>query len=442
MFIVFTSCFIVYFIIPPFGLREAVFKFSESNLWDTWQGGFYAYRERGGQIDLEGGRKFASFNSWASLAFLEYMNSTGDTRILNEYVIPGINFMFDYLWNSTNGGIIHWCFQNGSLPLQTDIRFDDAVVQYATYQAWAIRALIKANEFAPNMTYINWIKRIANFLITHLWDSSHGGFYIGYFPNRAAIDDTMKYLWYQTWPCIALYESYVLFLNETYRVVANETLNFIISYFWDEGNLGFYTQTYENGTVASTLKTTTDQGAVLLAITKYLENTGNSSYRDHYLRPTVEFILSHLWNSKTQQFYSECAANGANSSPINSPADISIVVEALLASNCFLDTNLTVIQVSRSAIKTLVSNAWDWKYGGFYRSYDIINKSILVDQKWIIEQVIPLLVLSKAFDVTYKEALGIISTGLITGVLTLVTLALHLTQAHLRGKDKFKEGKN
>ncbi|MHA1131394.1 MAG: hypothetical protein ACTSQQ_11375, partial [Candidatus Helarchaeota archaeon] len=63
-------------------------------------------------------------------------------------------------------------------------------------------------------------------------------------------------------------------------------------------------------------------------------------------------------------------------------------------------------------------------------------------QKWIIEQVIPLLVLSKAFDVTYKEALGIISTGLITGVLTLVTLALHLTQAHLRGKDKFKEGKN
>ena len=373
--------------------KEDTVEFLINHLWDQEYSGFYAYIANNVCIPCgaKAPTKYTSFNSWAIRALLQYSISHNDSYIFEEYGLKTLNFVLNNLLNKTNKGFYHWINQNGSLPAEGDLLFNNSVYQIGTYQAWMLITLIEVYKYTLNSTYINvWGKDVANFLITKLWDSEHGGFYSTYIPFYDQIVDFLKYTWYQAWPAIALLDFYEITGNQTYMTYVNNTLDFLINYLLDSNTESFLSQCFENGTVdPNSIFMLTDQAAILLAFSKASNLTGNQTYRDDYLLPILNFTKNYLWNDEFSQFYYDCDKNGENPELYQRPSDLSFCLFALSqVINNLNDTN-SFKKIIDYSMKNMITNAWDYNAKGFYRKF-FFNGTIADQDKWTIEQTIPL----------------------------------------------------
>jgi len=388
---VLVNAFIINLQIPQINYRDEIVNYLGDNLWDSDHTSFYSYWFDNGTLREKSYRKYTSFNSWAIRALLEYSISKNDNSTFEEYCLPTVNFLTTFLQDKTNGGFYHWVLENGSQLNMSDWRYNNSVFQIATYQAWALLALIDVYKFTLNTTYIDvYGANVSRFLLNKLWDPFYGGFYAIYLPFYNIYIETYKYSWYEAWLALALMEYYEVTGNTTFMTYANATLDFLTHYLWDNNTGAFIYRSYANGTWESSDRYyLTDQAAALLALVKAVELTGNQSYIDNYFLPALSFAENYLWSAKFQQFFMSYELGAKELDLSIRPSDLSIWLFALVEANQTLKGKNTLIQLLDAAILQMNSNMWDFTHGGFYRKF-FINGTLLDSSKWTIEQAIPL----------------------------------------------------
>ncbi|MFX1293741.1 MAG: hypothetical protein ACFFD2_02610 [Promethearchaeota archaeon] len=392
-----------YFVANKSTYKEESVDFLVDFLWDQDHGGFYSSRFNNESFPERGLHKYTSFNIWATRALLYYSIFQKDNSTFENYGLKALNFIFTYLYNSTNKGIYHWVLQNGSLPDMSDERFNNSIYQIGTYQAWVLITLLEAYEYTGNMTYLNvWGKNLADFLIINLRDSSNGGFYERFLPYFDLIPDTKKYTWYQAWPTLALMNYYEITGNETMLYYANLTLEFMINYLWNTELGCFIDYCLENGTLTPDSQVNLyDQAAALLTISKVIDITKDQTYLTEYLVPILNFTHKWLWSGEFKQFYAGCDTNKTNLDPTLRPSDLSLWLFALKR---FIDvlnnSEIFDVEFSRNLLSQSISHmnkvAWDYTSKGFYRKI-YLNGTLIETEKWTIEQALPIFLFFQYF---------------------------------------------
>jgi len=418
--------------------KEDTVDFLVNFFWDPDNGGFFSNRFNNGSFPERGEQKFTSFNIWATRALLYYSIDQKDNSTFENYAVSTLNFIFNNLFNSSNKGVYHWVLQNGSLPDIDDERFNNSVFQIGTYQAWVLITLLEAYEYTGNMTYLSvWGEGIADFLITKLWDSTNGGFYESFLPYYDVIPFTNKYTWYQAWPALALMDYYRITGNETILYYVNLTLQFMINYLWST-ELGCFTDyCSENGSqMVDSRVNLYDQAVALLTLSEIVDITKNQTYQADFLLPILNFTHRWLWSDEYKQFYAGCDINKTSFDPTQRPSDLSLWLFALERSvNTLNNSEIFDVALSKNLLKQSISQmnkiAWDQKWKGFNRKF-YLNGSLIENEKWTIEQALPLFLFCQYFPVNQfnYHLFSVYLCILISGMIFMVYFYLKPKKTH------------
>ncbi len=430
-------------------------NFTLENLWSTAEEAFFTFQNEDGSFEEEGRRFHTSYCAWSYFTMLEISQLTNNFSYYYNYSIPNLEYILTHLFNKSNYGVYHWCFENGSLPSTLKISdFNSSTEQISFYQAYTILALLDAYNLTNNASYLNnYAIPMLNFLITTLWDADNNSFYRTYYYNGQI--DTEKESWYQQWPIIALLEAYKTTGNITYAQYANKSLNFLLTYLYDDLYGGFYHYSLKNGSIPvpkGYTKYLTHQGGGISAITKAVTILNNFSLIDDYLVPTLDFIIRYLWNSNYKQFVGNTSRNGVGQYFIVRPSDISIFLKSILE----IPENFNLSSYSNYILNSVSHIIKNMKIDNYFcRRFNLIF-GVNDSRKYAIEQFIPLIVLCRIYNhsnyyssftnifiwneedplLFYKKTfiIGSIATIIVFNLLFLYKLEIHKDEAKYREK--------
>ncbi len=375
--------------------------FTLQNLWYSGGEVFFAYQNQDGTFEELGEEIYPSFNAWSFFSMLEITNLTKNETCYNNYALPSLEFVLNHCLNKTNYGIRHWCFKNGSIPSIGDIEnYNSSTEAITTYQAWTILALLNAYKMTDNASYRDdYAIPMLDFMLTNLWDAENNSFYLEYYYD-GNIDET-KNAWYEQWSIISLLEAYDTIGNITYLENANKTLDFLLTYLWDDSFGGFFIDCQKNGSDPTTIKSIVQQAGGIACITKAVEVLKNYTLIDDYLIPTINFTLNYLWNDEFSQFVTNTSREGIGQYLKIRPSEISFFLKSILE----IPKNFNLSSHSNYLLKSMKNLIQKTRVQSYFcKEYNLSSGNIDL-RKWTIEQVFPLIVLSKMYDVSTYDSL-------------------------------------
>jgi len=219
------------------------------------------------------------------------------------YAVRTANWIIDNLWDSANG-----CFweDNTKVGVQT----------YVEGCSDAIIGLMSLYQTTGNQTYMGYVKKSVNFIIS-AWDNTYGGFYarIGSSGSCASVSNGCnKYPNENTWPIIALSYYYSITGNTTARSYSDRGVTYINSALWDWNtayNGGLFRSLYQNNSIRLDTKTAWDNCGEPWMIWIASENVGGNLTYQTIARRILNFCVDYLHDSLYGGFFTEVDRSGA-----------------------------------------------------------------------------------------------------------------------------------
>ncbi len=155
-----------------------------------------------------------------------------------------------------------------------------------------IQTLLKYISLYPepvNQTqYSNRINQTIEFLLTYLWDNEVGGFYIGC-NETGSVQNTDKYAVGNSWAAVTFLELFEATGNYTYYLIAEETSNFLNTYLWDFEYGGFHHYCSKDGVPYALGTLDVETGKKLLSF-KFIESQISSIFSLNRLSKVKESL--------------------------------------------------------------------------------------------------------------------------------------------------------
>jgi len=224
-------------------IANKTWYYLKNNLWDSVNYGYNPNSVDNTTKDLIGN----CLMIWANLALIRanYTIFNNIRSNASTYVNQTIGKINQKMWDSTNSGY----YSNASrdwTPVTTG-----KTVKNNYQNNFMIQTLILYNDFYPthsNRTlYEVRINRTVKFLLNHLWDWEVGGFYLSSYANGSS-PVTDKYTYGNDWAVLTLLELYRHTGNFTYYLLAEDLIDFINTYLWDEDYGGYFHSCSKDGT--------------------------------------------------------------------------------------------------------------------------------------------------------------------------------------------------
>jgi mannose/cellobiose epimerase-like protein (N-acyl-D-glucosamine 2-epimerase family) len=308
------------------------------------------------------------------------------------------NALIDYLFDSENGGFYrstgeHWSEAN-------------IVQEKRTYdQAQAILALLALSQAVINETQRDYAIEVAtvtgNYLISDLYDDILGGFF-------SSTTDTYKRPGIQGKAIEALLALFKETGNNSYRLKAEETLDFINTHGWDPFYDGYYYKLSHSGNLA-----TPDINELYDPSSKRLDHNAlmGSALLDFYSITSDNSLLtkavtiydlmnSSCRNNETNLFYGGYINNGEIVDPDSSDILVNSLIVDFLSKLYSITGEMMYFNDSLSLIKAILYNFWDDHYGGFFGSFSYIGDEDLDIKKYTERQFYAISALDNAFKLT------------------------------------------
>ncbi|MFX0137271.1 MAG: hypothetical protein ACFFDN_26775, partial [Candidatus Hodarchaeota archaeon] len=174
---------------------------------------------------------------------------------------------------------------------------------------------------------------------------------------------------------------------------------------------GFFSYADVNGSIADTTKFLVIQAGSITAFLSAADILDNQSLISDYILPTLNFTKFFLWNESIGQFYSYTDSDGENPNNYLIPSESSLMMRAIL--NYTITTNnYTYYNLVPCALNHLIENMWDNISFGFFKKYNYNSLSIIDYDKWIQEQILPLIIFCKLsfnkIDILTKINIGLL----------------------------------
>ena len=146
--------------------------------YDTKYGGFYAYLKRDGSIDESKTYKISIIQDRNAFAFARAYQLTGNKEYL-DYARKGLDFLYKYAWDDTNGGWYQEMNRDGSLvsaPID-GMNWND--VKWFTNEIASIAGMSAMYDATRSTTDETWLNKTYSIIDEKLYDSRAGneGYY-------------------------------------------------------------------------------------------------------------------------------------------------------------------------------------------------------------------------------------------------------------------------
>ncbi len=224
-------------------------NFLLQTLWDDKYGGFY-YGDFNGTTDTS---KDTQSQAMAISGLISAYNQYGNTTYLTR-ARQTAEFTLTNLWDSTNRGFYDYADADGTIP-------DQARTKRIVTQGLMVRALSELYTKDADNRYINYINQTINFSMDHLWDPAGGGFFAYSSEDGLVVDDSLSKApnkqFYMILGLMEAFEAYRIIIPEYTNYlysIALETLDFVLSTFWDNEYGGFYIAVDMMGEIQTTDK--------------------------------------------------------------------------------------------------------------------------------------------------------------------------------------------
>lgn len=171
----------------------------------------------------------------------------------------------------------------------------------------------KLNIFSlksPNILF-----KILEFTLNNLWSTNDKAFL--YYQNQdgSFSEDGKKYYTsYNAWSYFTMLEVAELTNNPIYYDnYSIPCLEYILTHLLNKSTYGVYHWCYDNGSIPSTDNINiyndstqvigTYQAWTIHSLLNAYNRTGNTTYRDNYTIPMLNFMLTKLWDAENQSFF-------------------------------------------------------------------------------------------------------------------------------------------
>jgi len=355
--------------------------------------------------------------------FFSDVGRTGTALVLPEYIaleqitsINALSYIYPQVENETLRMLILDRLRGATNSLIHDFGDDSgailaaypqennppALFKYALYQLYASSALIAAYNQLEDENYLSRAKMAADFALQQLWDETNGGFYFSEFNGSLSfIKDTQS----QAIAISSLTHVFDQFGAEIYLERAQQTLDFALTYLWDNNHTGFYDFSNAEGDVTSEgrEKRVVTQALMLRALSAMYHQTKDPLYLD-YINQTISFSMAHLWDSTGRGFVASSSEDGLipdDSMAKSSNKQFYMILGLLDAQEVYqnLSPEFTnyLFSIVFDTLDFVVNNLWDTEHTGFYIAMDMMRE-IQETNKFTISQALGVEVLQKILE--------------------------------------------
>lgn len=315
------------------------------------------------------------------------------------YSISLADTLIDYLYDDESGGFFRSVNQFWS---------NDTInkLKYSYDQAQAILALLKLSDAVINESErdlaLHYAQLTGNYMITHLYDDTFGGFYTysGSSYKKPGVNGKV---------ILSLLSLFKTTGNSTYRDKAIEAFEFIDKFGWDSNSGGYVYLLSHTGIVASSNPSSTDpydpqskkvdhnviMGEAILDL--YQLNSDSK-----YLSRAIE--IYKLINTSSRDPTTGLFYIGFNSDGIVEPDYTDIFINSLVLeflSQLYNATDNSVyFNDFQSLINAVLLNFWDSSHGGLYATHPYNSQVERDDKKYTERQFYAIRALDEAYKLT------------------------------------------
>jgi mannose/cellobiose epimerase-like protein (N-acyl-D-glucosamine 2-epimerase family) len=319
------------------------------------------------------------------------------------YSIEIANLLIENLYDNDSDGFY---FSTNEQWQITDIN-----TEKRTYDnAQAILALLKLADAVINQTEkdfaLNIAEKTSNGLLTNLWDSDFGGFYVSQSERYKKPGIQAKAI--QAF--LALYE---VTGSSSYRDVATETFNFIDTCAWDKTNGYYIYVTSHSGSPLFENPNTQDPYEPQSLRVDHNVLMGNALldlYRiesdETYLtkaRQIYDFINSTCRNKSTNLYYTGIDSTLEIVDPYSTDLFINSLVLEYLAHLYNVTEDSKYYDDFFPLLNSVLLHFWDNRYGGFIASNSYLNSGLDDNKKYTERQFYGIRALDEAFKLSDNE---------------------------------------
>ncbi|MFX0126375.1 MAG: AGE family epimerase/isomerase [Candidatus Hodarchaeota archaeon] len=316
------------------------------------------------------------------------------------YSITLGNALIDYLYDNATGG-----FYRATDQSWAENSLDR--MKYVYDQAQTILGLLRLSKAVINQTESDFALSIAestaNYLITNLYDSEYGGFFLSNW-------ETYKKPGIQGKAIQALLELYSITDNHTYREIALSTYDFIEENGWDDSNNGYYylmshtgfkpeKNPFDNDPYSPKSKRVDHNVIMGEALLDLYQDNSDPSY---LLKATdiYEMLNNTCRNQTSKLFYTGYENNGSVIDLYNADSFINSLVLEFLARLYKVTNEENYYNDFFILLKAFLLNFWDNRYGGFHATYSYLNEDSRDKKKYTERQFYAIRALDEAYQLS------------------------------------------
>ncbi len=148
--------------------------------YDKKYGGFFAYLDRTGKVDMSKPYKISMIQYRDAFAFARAYQLTGKKEYL-DYARKGLDFLYKHAWDNVNGGWYSEMNRDGSLVAAPIEYVDWNNMKWFGTQFGTIQSISTLYDVTRNKVDEDWLNKSYASLEKHLWDSTSG--LEGYYEN-------------------------------------------------------------------------------------------------------------------------------------------------------------------------------------------------------------------------------------------------------------------
>ena len=245
--------------------------------------------------------------------------------------------------------------------------YDDSI-KYAAMQARLIYAFSAGHRLKPDRGYLQLAEHGVNFLLKYFWDNQQGGWYNSV-QRDGKVKSTTKDLFHQSYVLVGLTEYYRTTQDTVVLGFITRTYQLLEKHAWDATHLGFFESCYADWSIQSHRKTVCIQIDMLRALIALSSTIDDPIYRKHTFS-LADLILKHTYD-QSYGCLLETFYPDWRYSPLATEDQIQIghnlKMAWLLLSANELEPHPLYIQAATRMVEYCLNYGWDHVCGGSFQ---------------------------------------------------------------------------